>query len=170
MQGRGLSVTQKDCIVGNSEQIRNDHYEQLNMSDEEYAELGERLLPKDWAEWGTEKTPIESPIFPRSDMAFWGKFDDKTPNMEIALMLCEANGLPVVESRKMLEEDSRLDVFGKSVKYIRHSIYEYSQGKISQTQLMFRAFGFLGRAAYEFIKEIAITPFQLPQSIGARRT
>ena len=170
MQGRGLSVTQKDCIVGNSEQIRNDHYEQLNMSGEEYAELGERLLPKDWAEWGTGKTPIESPIVSHSDMAFWAKFDDSTPNMEIALTLCEANGLPVVESRKMLEKDGRVDVFGESVKSIRQSAYDYSQGKIPQTQLLFRAFGFLGRAAYEFIREIVITPSQLPQSNGARRT
>jgi len=170
LNGKGLSQKQKDCIVGNSEQIRNDHYEQLDMLDEEYAALGERLLPKDWADWGGGKTPIESPIVSHQNLSFWGEFDDNTPNIEIALMLCEANGLPVSESRKMLEQDCRLDVFGNSIKSIRHSIYEYSQGRITQSQLTIRAFGFLGRAAYEFVREIFITPFQSSSSIGARRT
>lgn len=172
--GRGLVEKQKDCIIGNSEQVRLDYYLQLNMSDEDYAGLGERLLPKDWADWGAVKTPIKSPIdSPISspfDMSFWGEFDDSTPNMEIALKLCEANGLPIDETRKMLEKDNRLNVFGNSVKSIRHSIYDYGQGKISHTQLTFRAFGFLGRAVYEFIREFVMTPFQPSLSTGARRT
>ena len=117
-----------------------------------------------------EKLPSNLPFFSRSDMAFWAKFDDSTPSMEIALALCEANGLPMVESRKMLEKDGRVDVFGGSIKSIRQSVYDYSQGKISQMQLLFRAFGFLGRVAYEFIREIIITPSRLSQSNGARRT
>jgi len=170
LAGRGLTEKQKNCIVGNSEQIRLDHYEQLNMLDEEYAQLGERLLPKDWTEWGKVKTPIDFPIFSIDKESFWETFDDDTPNEEIALTLGKRCGLQEQPFRKMLEQDTRLDVFGNSVKHIRHSLYEHSQGQISDTQLMFRAFGFLGRAAYEFLREIAITPFQSQDSSGARRT
>ena len=170
MRGRGISQKEKDCILGNNEQTRNDHYEQLDVEDEEYAKLGVRLLPKDWAEWGTAKTPIDSPIFSIDKESFWGTFDDDTPNEEIAMTLVKRYGFHEEPIRKMLEQDTRLDVFGNSVKCIRQSLYEYSEGRISQTQLMLRAFGFLGRAAYEFLREIVITPFQKQDSSGARRT
>ena len=45
-----------------------------------------------------------SPFSPTKH-GIWEKFDDGTPNMEIAVALCEANGLPMAETLKMLEQD-----------------------------------------------------------------
>lgn len=160
----GLPDSLQDIQFGNSVKIRKGHYK-LGLkgfkSTDAFVEKMLEYLPDELTgESVPSDFPTQIPTFSRLDLSFWEKIDDTTPNIEIALALCKANGLPDDLSRCSLAQDGRLDVFGNAVKSIRHSVYAYSQGKISHVRMIGHAFGFVIRAGYEFLREVVFSPFR----------
>ena len=155
----GFSMPDLTATFGNSEDVRQEHY-YFTRDKEAVAALG----GVSGVQEGAEKVPSDFPSF---DLSYWVSFDDGTSNFDLALRLCEHAGLPTDESRKMLEKDGRIDVFGKSLKALRRSIYNYVEGRISYAGLLMRVAAFISRAAYEFVREV-FTPPTLAAVVNGR--